>query len=127
MKNQIGYLVVALLLSACCSKQQIMQAPVVSMTKRHAPKRLEGGKSISVQWCTGDSPYINKGDNELGMIDQLIMKAQRKHRADFLVNSIFYQKCDCMIVDAEVPKIARNTRKLRGKKRRKKMRKKRGG
>ena len=83
-------------LGGCCSPTPIFQAPVVSMTRANMSS-LKEGDSVSAKWCTGDDPVTGKSST-LGMMDEVIMKAQKKAHADAITNARFIQECSCLTV-----------------------------
>lgn len=97
-------------LVGCAAKVMILQSPVVSMKKNNAPKgaSLAEGKAVNVEWCQGDDPIVENddGSNVYGMIDQAIYKAHQEAKADFFMNTRFYQQSDCILMQANVAKLS---------------------
>jgi hypothetical protein len=91
------YLPLVILIQAlwgCCSPQPIFQTSVVSMKSANFDK-LKAGDSVKEQWCTGD-PVVTGSDDTVGSMDQVIAKAQKKAKADAILDAQFYVSCSCM-------------------------------
>jgi hypothetical protein len=88
-------LVTAMLaVTGCYSKELILQAEVVSMTKTDAAqsKALKVGDEIEEKWCQSEGPvYQADGDKKVGMADQVIYKAQGAKKADFITDVRVYR------------------------------------
>jgi hypothetical protein len=91
-------LALAAVLAGCCSAQQFFQASVVSMTKMNMSS-YKRGDTVTGQYCTGDDPVATNGDDmEIGLMDQAILKAQKKAKADGLADVSFFRECNCVNV-----------------------------
>jgi hypothetical protein len=80
-------------LNSCTTHREfILDAEVISMTKRHLPKGrdLKTLGNISTKWCSGDTPAFKTAGTNHGFIDQVTAKAQKLKRADFIVAPRFY-------------------------------------
>jgi hypothetical protein len=99
MKN-MSIALVALSFTACASKVLILQSPVVSMNKNHSEPgtKLKEGEKVDVRWCVDDKPVKENddGSQHYGMIDQAILKAHQKTKADFFLDNRFYQTGQCV-------------------------------
>lgn len=108
MKNLISFIVVAGFVSCTPAKVLVMQSPIVSMTKLNsgAVKTLKEGSAVEEKWCNSEKPVHKNSDGSqhYGMIDQVIWRAHQKTKADFFMNSRFYQQGDCMWMNAVVAK-----------------------
>jgi len=90
----------------CAPKVLILQAPVISMTKNNSGdvSGFNEGKSVNESWCSGDDPVKENddGSKHYGMIDQVVLKAHKRAKADFFVNNRFYQQGTCVLMSANV-------------------------
>lgn len=92
-----------LALSAC--QVHVMDSDLVSMTTKEAPKgAITKGETIQEEWCLNDDPMRKEPDNRYGMMDQVILKAQKKHNARYIADAQFYAKTSCMTVTGTVVK-----------------------
>lgn len=98
-----------LALSGCYSKYLVMQAEAVSMTKPNAEsaKQLKVEGDVEEKWCMGDDPVLPSADQEYGLADQAIFKAQGKGKsADFITDArIFHDSNGCAIVTGKKAKL----------------------
>ncbi len=102
--KKLALLALAALLTACFS-QKVLDAPIISMTLSDPPR---GGKTVSNvtgKYCIGDPPSAKKG-NEIGLVDEATLDAQKKHKVDYLTNAIFIKEggmfqATCMTVTAK--------------------------
>lgn len=84
----------ALSLGGCYSKHLVLQAEVVSMTKLNSgkAKNLKMGKEIKTKWCIGDEVLVDADESSIGLVDQVIYKAQDQGRAaDFITDVRIYR------------------------------------
>lgn len=102
-------------LTACAPKVMILQSPVVSMTKdsNGANAALPDGAPVSERWCQGDKPIVENddGSNDYGMIDQVVLKAQKKTGADFFKDARFYEQGNCVMMNAKASGVASTKKK----------------
>lgn len=102
----IGFFLAAGFVGCAPSKILVMQSPIVSMTKLNSgnAKALKEGAAIEEKWCNSEKPIRKNSDGSLhyGMIDQVIWRAHQKTKADFFMNSRFYQQGECMWMNAVV-------------------------
>ncbi len=80
-------------LSSCSTQREfILDAEVVSMTRKNLPKGrdLKTLGNVKTKWCSGDTPAFKTGATNHGFIDQVTAKAQKMKRADFVVSPRFY-------------------------------------
>lgn len=95
-----------LALCGCAPKVLILQTPVISMTKSNSGdvSSFNEGKSVNESWCSDDDPIrVNDdGSKHYGMIDQVVLKAHKRTKADFFVNNRFYQQGTCVLMSANV-------------------------
>jgi hypothetical protein len=110
MNNSLGNLAIVasiLILGACKTtrKEFIMDAEVVSMTKKDVPngKSLKSKGSVNEKWCAGDKPVHNEHDvDELAYMDQVIYKAQKARNADYITDARFYWiGTECMSITGQ--------------------------
>jgi hypothetical protein len=110
MKHAFKFAVIIssiIILGACKTtrKEFIMDAEVVSMTKKDVPSgmALKSKGSVNEKWCAGDKPAHNEhGVDELAYMDQVIYKAQKARNADYITDARFYWiGSDCMSITGQ--------------------------
>lgn len=81
-------LILSTLSMSCVSLQsQTMEANAVSMTKTLPAKCSAGKVHIKETWCEGETFYAGNA-NKFGYFDEVIAKAQKIHKADYLLNAV---------------------------------------
>jgi hypothetical protein len=85
-------LILPVFASCTTHREFILDAEVISMTKRHLPKGRDFKTlgNVSTKWCSGDTPAFKTAGTNHGFIDQVTAKAQKLKRADFIVAPRFY-------------------------------------
>ncbi len=103
-RNWIGVLL--LILNACASRQTILTVPAVSMTRPSVQTNhmSQPGDKVSAEYCEGDDPITTTDDNNIGMIDEAVMKAQRQSGAEYISDVTVSQKGDCVMVEGTAMK-----------------------
>lgn len=96
-------LIIALLLSlnSCATRQLVMSAGAVSMTKPNAPK---GAKLATLGPVTGKfcpEAFAKSSGKEMGMIDEAVKNAQETSKADFIKNAQVYASGNCYEIEGE--------------------------
>ena len=104
----VGLSVALLSLTACGGRYHMTDMGAVSMTHR----AIEPGTQttnlgeVEAQFCAGDdTPLVGDGDN-VGLMDEAIMAAQKKSGADYLTAVQFFKENNCVIVKGEGHKIS---------------------
>ncbi len=97
----------ALCLSACGGRYPLANVGAVSMTHRSVDSGAQTTSlgEIEAQFCAGDDEPLVADGNNVGLMDEAIMAAQKKSGADFLVGANFYTSGSCVIVKGEGRKI----------------------
>ena len=102
MRQLACFLLVAATLGACASRETVLTVPAVSMTN----PSLKAGKSVApagrvqAEYCEGDDSLLSDGDNNIGLIDEAVVKAERDSGAVYLSDVTVTRKGDCVSVDA---------------------------
>jgi hypothetical protein len=88
MKIKLTIAVLPIVLASCVMKNPVFQAEVVSMTHANSDqqKKLAPGQAIETSWCKGDPLLKDDGDHIIGGSDQVILKAQKEAKANFIVD-----------------------------------------
>ena len=96
---------------------EIITAPVVSMSHSKLPKRyrLKAGKHFISKFCEDDKPIRDTGEL-VGMADQALYAAQKKHNATHLLDVRLSREGDCVIAVGNTAR-AYKVRKRRNRKR----------
>jgi hypothetical protein len=84
----------------CSSRYTILAVPAVSMTTPSLPAGTKGTPAgrVEAHYCTGDTPIVSKDDN-VGMMDEAIMRAQQQSGASYLSDVTIQRDSDCVYVE----------------------------
>lgn len=97
--NVCALFLVAVFLGGCCTEQVFFQASAVSMTKNSIEGVLKEGKPVNTQFCQGDTPVSGGDSHEVGLMDEVILKAQKSAgNAPAIMNARFYTSCSCVVL-----------------------------
>lgn len=90
------------------SERNLLTVPVVSMTHSKLPKdyRLQSGNSFLTEFCEDDRPIVNTG-KVIGLADQAILKAQKRHKATHLLDVRVVREGDCVIAEGTTARAVR--------------------
>ncbi|MGE0171259.1 MAG: hypothetical protein AB7T49_00665 [Oligoflexales bacterium] len=97
----------SVLTQGCYRKWLLFQAESVSMTASDSgKKKLVAGKEISEKWCVADKPVVDSDQSPVGMVDQVIYKAQDGgKKADFIMGArIYVDSKNCAFVEGKLAK-----------------------
>jgi hypothetical protein len=100
MKTPIILAAVALLSGCAAERHTILTVPAVSMTQ---PSLQPGYQAhpvgpVNAEYCQGDYPLVSK-DQNIGLIDEAVMKAQRQSGATYISDVTISQKENCVSVE----------------------------
>jgi hypothetical protein len=100
--------ILGLLVTGCATRELVMQANVISMTKTNIPKsgKLVEKGDVEASFCAGDTPALpqNQG-GDVGMVDEAIYKAQGQgKKADFITGAMVYRRGTCIDVSGRLAK-----------------------
>ena len=65
--------------------------------------QASAGQHVDAEYCTGDDPIVSK-DNNVGLIDEAIMKAQQQAGADYLTDVTIWSDGNCIAVEGTAMK-----------------------
>jgi hypothetical protein len=84
----------------CNNRYTILSVPAVSMTTPSlaAGTALQPAGRVEAQYCVGDDPVVSKDDN-VGLIDEAIAKAQQKSGAQYISDVTISQDATCVFVE----------------------------
>ena len=87
--------------SACATQRTLLTAPMVSMTDSNeaAPNSLKPAGNIESSYCYGDEPLATKNKNDIGLMDEVIFRAQQQSGAKFIQNATFIAEGKCLKLD----------------------------
>jgi hypothetical protein len=90
----------ALMLCAGCGRHLILAVPAISMTTPSLPPGTTAspGGRVQAEYCKGDPPLVSKDDN-VGMIDEAVAKAQQQSGARYLSDVTISGDDGCIYVD----------------------------
>ena len=88
MVQAVTFSLLLLLFTGCGpSSSELLKAEDISMVTTDPPtKKLLPGAKVNIKWCLDEqvlSPGI--GDGEVGLIDQVVLKANRKYKAAYIL------------------------------------------
>jgi hypothetical protein len=93
-------LALASFIAGCSGRYTLLAVPAISMTSTTFPPgyRAAPGPRVEAKFCTGDKPVASKDDN-IGLIDEAVMKAQQQTGATYLADVVISREDDCVVVD----------------------------
>lgn len=103
MKKIMIIMSILVLSASCAMRQRILNASAVSMTKYSTKKKqklVEAGE-VKGEFCANSM----KDSGEIGLLDEAIKDAQKKSKADFISNAVFYASGSCVEVEGTALKI----------------------
>jgi hypothetical protein len=108
MKTKILFfcaVVVAAASVGCNNRYTLLSVPAVSMTTAslHDGETAAAAGRVEGQYCTGDDPIVSKDDN-IGLIDEAVAKAQQKSGAKYLTDVTIQRDASCVYVDGTAMK-----------------------
>jgi hypothetical protein len=83
----------------------LLTVPAISMTQPSftAGYQAQPGERVDVAYCRGDDPLVSKDEN-VGLIDEAVMKAQKQTGATYISDVTISQKDDCVTVEGTAMK-----------------------
>jgi hypothetical protein len=95
----------ALATTGCSNRYTILSVPAVSMTTPSLPEgsSVTPAGKVEAQYCQGDDPIVSK-DNNVGLIDEAVAKAQQQSGAKYLSDVTIQQDASCVYVDGTAMK-----------------------
>jgi len=90
-------------LSACSARYAILTVPAISMTQSSFASKSAPGPHVDATYCSGDTPIVSH-DNNVGLIDEAVMKAQQQSGAAYLSDVTLYVDGKCMSVEGTAMK-----------------------
>lgn len=89
----------------CASRQTILTVPAVSMTHDSTPDGVHSSPAghVEAEFCEGDDPLVSR-DKNVGLIDEVVMKAQKQSGATYISDVTISQKGDCVMVEGTAMK-----------------------
>ncbi|MFO1527101.1 MAG: hypothetical protein U1F16_14135 [Turneriella sp.] len=110
MKNMKTLMVIiaagsALLTVGCLSmKTKVLTAPVVSMKQSDVAKPGQVIGPVNSKYCAGDET-IGDQDSNIGLMDQVILKAEKEHKATYIKDAQFFTDGgNCMMLEGTAMK-----------------------
>jgi hypothetical protein len=93
-----------LLLSACATRQKVLDVAAVSMTKSyiHPGETLKEVGPVTGKFCS-DS-WKDKGS--VGLFDESVKAAQNQAGVDYILNASFWHEGNCVTVEGTGAKVA---------------------
>jgi hypothetical protein len=89
----------------CSNRFTILSVPAVSMTtpSLHDGETAAPAGKAEGEYCQGDDPVVSKDDN-IGLIDEAVAKAQQKSGAKYLTDVTIQQDSSCVYVEGTAMK-----------------------
>lgn len=110
MYQRYGYWIFIILLATGCStaRKHVLSAQLVSMTHSQVPEdyRLKRISIADESFCEDDKPIYNSG-KVVGLVDQAILKAQKKHKATHLADVSIFIEEDCGVISGTAVRAVR--------------------
>jgi hypothetical protein len=105
MKTAAIALASALAALGCSARHTILTVPAVSMTNPSFDPghTATAGEHVEAQYCRGDAPLASH-DNNIGLIDEAVMKAQKQSGAQYLSDVTISRDGSCVVVEATAMK-----------------------
>jgi len=103
-------LIIALMLGGvgCATKQQFLQTSAISMTKTHLSGKVKQMDTVEEKFCRGDASQLNsENDIVVGLVDEVVYKAQKANDADLIKDATFYYFENCVIMEGRMAKLVR--------------------
>ena len=103
--SRLAFLVLATLATGCAGRYTVLSVPAISMTKTTFEPGYQAtpGPHVSAQYCSGDKPIVSQDDN-VGLIDEAVMKAQQQSGATYIADAVISRDGDCVIVEGTAMK-----------------------
>jgi hypothetical protein len=102
MKTAIGMVIASALVSGCagrCESYLLVQMPAVSMGMRASQgQRATAIGPVNVKFCYGEPPLVSQ-DATVGLMDEVIAKAEKQTGASYIADARFTDSCGCMILE----------------------------
>jgi len=107
MKSSIilAGLVIATASGCSTPRYPILTVPAVSMTRASTDEvsSAKAAGKVEAEFCTGDDPISSK-DQNVGLIDEVIMKAQKQSGAEYLTDVVISTSGKCVMIEATAMK-----------------------
>ncbi len=94
-----------LVATGCSAHYAVLTVPAVSMTEASAESGTSATAAghVESKYCPGDDSLTSK-DNNVGLIDEAVMKAQKQSGADYLTDVTVYRDGRCVVVEGTAMK-----------------------
>ncbi len=105
MKMKVFLLInlLAVVGEGCAHRSQILSTPVVSMTETSSNEKIDKLQElgpVTSQYCMGDDPVsTDKSSGDIGLMDEVITKAQKEKNARYIKNATFFSQGRCVILE----------------------------
>jgi len=92
--------------SCATSRTLILSTPAVSMTDYSFPPgtTFKASGEVESTFCQGDDAITNKGDRNVGLMDEVIYKAQQDSGARYISQAQFFTQGKCMVLEGTAMK-----------------------
>ena len=93
-------LVIGFSFAGCASQRPLFKSPMVSTTDGsvEASAHLENLGLVTAQYCPGDQP-MDPDNKNIGMLDEVIAKAQSSVKARYIKDAQFYTAGNCVYLE----------------------------
>jgi hypothetical protein len=85
----------------CALRSPLMKAPLVSETLDSVDpsvKHQELGP-VSARYCPGEDPLVSRDKSQIGMLDEVIYRAQKDKNADYIRDADFSMEGNCVVLE----------------------------
>ena len=94
------------LVGCATPKTLILSTPAVSNTSNafEPNAKFTDGGEVKSQYCRGDASISPGGDLNVGLMDEVISRAQKDHSAKYIANAQFFTQGNCVLLEGTAMK-----------------------
>lgn len=104
----LGLLSIPLLVSGCATRYSLLSTPAVSMSDAafETGYTAKDSGAINTRYCRGDDPVSSssKDSYQIGLMDEVIAKAQKESGARYIANAQFFSEGSCVVLEGTAMK-----------------------
>ena len=102
-KIEFVALILAATFSSCAmQKTLLLSTPAVSMSEAsfESGKKYSPAGEIQTRYCKGEDPLSSpKSEQNVGMMDEVVYRAQKESGARYIANAQFFNQGNCMLLE----------------------------
>jgi hypothetical protein len=107
MRNLCFLAIAVVAMTGCATvRQPLLSTPAVSMTQDSVPKdsKTVDLGPVESKYCYGE-PALSKKADSIGLMDEVILKAQQDKKASYIANANFSYEGTCIVLEGEAMKV----------------------